>query len=278
MRSIMLACLAVFLSSWAQGQADKATPEPQPFSRGSIATEEGRVSYVHRPGEGPSLILIPGSYSDSNQWTETVKGLPSDLELILFEIRGHGESWPPPANGSIEQFAQDALKVADAVQAKSFYVGGHSIGGMVALEVGRQRPQAVKGIISIEGWTNRDGAKEAFGGRMYSTLTPEQESARNAERLRVTAQWTEEQINRFGRIWTQWDGSDFLNTTNLPILEVYGDRGREPPSLQQLHIPKRDNIDVLWLKGASHALPLERPNELAEAIMHFIDRIEKDGR
>jgi len=275
MRRVVSVCVLAVVGALILGQAYAAAGNAQSLSRRSVATDEGQVSYWHRPGKGPCLILIPGSYSDSSQWAETVKGLHPDLRLVLFEIRGHGESWPPPTSGSIEQFARDVLNVADALQAKTFYVGGHSIGGMVALEVGRQRPQAVIGIISIEGWTNRDAAREAFGGRMYSTLTPEQETARNADSARVKARWTKEQVETFGKIWTQWDGSDFLRTTDLPILEIYGDRANEPPSLEQLRIPKRKNIEVLWLKGASHALPVERPKELAGAIMRFLDRVEK---
>ena len=244
------------------------------FHRGYVPTDEGRVSYLHRAGTGPALLLIPGSFSDASQWDAVVARLPSSLNLVLVELRGHGGSWPPPRNGSIEQFAQDTLAIADAVGLRRFYVGGHSIGGMVSIEVGRAAPERVKGILSFEGWTNHHAAKDAFAGDMASALSAEQTAARQAERARVTAKWTEEEVRAFGRIWRQWDGSAFLQSTALPILEVYGDRGRPKPSPDALHIPDRPNITLRWVEGACHALPFERPDAVAEAVTTFIDRIE----
>lgn len=47
--------------------------------------------------------------------------------------------------------------------------------------------------------------------------------------------------------------------------------------MDQLHVPERPNIEVYWIENASHNLPLEKPLEVAMAIMQFIERIENDG-
>jgi pimeloyl-ACP methyl ester carboxylesterase len=90
----------------------------------------------------------------------------------------------------------------------------------------------------------------------------------------VTARWTQEQIAAFGRIWKAWDGCDFLAATHLPILELWGDRGRPRPTLDKLRVPARPNIEVRWIENASHSLPLQCPKELAGAIAAFIRRVE----
>lgn len=48
-----------------------------------------------------------------NQWNEIIPILGKDLNLILVEVRGHGKSWPPPLNGTIEQLAKDVMAIAD---------------------------------------------------------------------------------------------------------------------------------------------------------------------
>ena len=73
------------------------------------------------------MILIPGSFNDNRQWDDVVPRLDSDIQLMLVELRGHGQSWPPPGNGSIEQFAADVARVAEAEGWDKYYVGGHSI-------------------------------------------------------------------------------------------------------------------------------------------------------
>lgn len=243
------------------------------FVRKQIPTDEGRVSYeVRGGGSGPGLILIPGSFHDNREWDAIVRHLNANIPLLLVELRGHGGSWPPPANGSIEQFASDVLRVANKERWRKFYVGGHSIGGMVALEVARVEPRRVAGVLSLEGWTNADAPREAFPGKMSSTLTPELKAAIDAERQAVTAKWTEEQKKAFGTCWRRWDGQELLKTTSVPILEIYGDRGEAKPALALLRIPERANIRMRWIAGVSHWLTHEKPAEVAAAMNEFLNR------
>jgi pimeloyl-ACP methyl ester carboxylesterase len=243
------------------------------FVRKQIPTGEGHISYeVRGGGSGPGLILIPGSFHDNREWDGILRHLDANIPLMLVELRGHGGSWPPPANGSIEQFALDVLRVADKEGWSKFYAGGHSIGGMVALEVARVKPRRVAGVLSVEGWTNADAPGEAFPGKMSNTLTPELKAAIDAERQAVTAKWTGEQKKAFGACWRRWDGQRFLKTTNVPILEIYGDRGAAKPALALLRIPERANIRMCWIAGVSHWLTHEKPAEVAAAMNEFLNR------
>ncbi len=243
--------------------------------RKMIEINDVKLSYVVRPGDGPTLILIPGSFSDVNQWNEVVPFLGKNLKLILIEVRGHGKSWPPPIDGTIEQLAKDVMVVADNEEPGRFYIGGHSIGGMISKEVGRSWPQRIKGIISIEGWTHWRASRDAFNGDMYSTLTPEQDKKRLEGREMGAGHWNDEQRQDFASIWRKWEkGMEFLQNTNLPVIEIYGDRGRNRPSLEQLYVPDRPNIEVHWINNASHSLPLEKPEEVATTIIQFVERIE----
>ena len=247
------------------------------LTRKSIPLESGHLSCEVRRGPGPVLLLIPGSFADNREWDEVLVGLDPELSLVLLELRGHGQSWPPPEpeHSSIEQFARDVLTAINTLKLPPLYVGGHSIGGMVALEVGLQRPAALKGVISIEGWTYARVMQDAFDGLKCNTLSDEQ-FARKAEMRRLaTGRWSDAQRKRFGRIWQQWDGSEFLRTTQLPVMEIWGDRGREErPTWEQLGIPRRENVRVHWIPNASHTLPLECPAETAAAIMSFISATE----
>ena len=104
------------------------------FRRRKMQVETGHFSYLLRPGSGPPLVLIPSSFNDSFSLKEVIDLLDGKRQLVVVELRGHGGSWPPPKNCSIEVFARDVLRVADAEEFNAFYIGGHSIGGMIALE------------------------------------------------------------------------------------------------------------------------------------------------
>jgi pimeloyl-ACP methyl ester carboxylesterase len=246
------------------------------MNRKMIDHEDVRLSYVVRPGDGPTLLLIPGSFSDVSQWETIFPRLGKNLNLILTEVRGHGKSWPPPVNGSIEELAEDVMIVADNEKLDRFYVGGHSIGGMIAKEAGCRWPERINGVISIEGWTHWRVSREAFNADMYSTLTPEEEKKRLESRERGAGHWSDEQRESFGTIWRKWEkGVDFVQNTPLPVLELYGDRNRKPASREQLYLPDRQNIRLVWIKNASHSLPLEEPEKVAVSINEFITTIEE---
>lgn len=235
--------------------------------------EEGKLAYYVREGTGPPLLLIPGSWGGHDVFDETVPALTPELRLVIVEMRGCGESWPPAANASIELFAEDVLRIADALGLKRFYVGGHSIGGMIPIEVAKRRPEAVAGVIAIEGWTHCRVEKEAFGGPQ-TLLTPEQEAKRAARRALARSRMTPEQFKSFGTAWQRWDGLPILKTTDVPILEIWGDRARPKPDRKTMRIPERPNIELVWTEGASHPLLIERPREVAAAINAFIAKTE----
>ena len=248
------------------------------FVRRQLGLDSGHFSYLLRPAEAPTFILIPGSFSDSFALREIIDHLDQKLQLVVVELRGHGGSWPPPRDSSIAAFGRDILRVVDEMKLESFYIGGHSIGGMIALEVGRVRPHSVRGIVSIEGWTSHHVVPAAFDGLIDNTLSAAQAARNEQLRQRVLQHWTEEQVEEFRTYWKKWDGDAFLRGTDLPILELYGDRGRERPGREKLRIPQKDNIDLQWLAGASHNLHIERPREVARASGDFIAKIEGKRR
>ena len=240
------------------------------FAEHVIEVSGATIAYHVRDGRSPPLVLIPGSFNAAGALKDIVDHLDPALHVVVVDLRGHGGSWPPPVDGSIESFAQDVLHVVDSLSLRACFIGGHSIGGMIALEIARVRPEALHGVISIEGWTNHHAQRDAFHDDTMSTLSDVQLAEREALRQEVLHRWTDRQRHEFASIWRTWDGFDVLQQTDLPILELYGDRGRAPATHEQLHIPRRDNIELRWLAGASHSLPLECPREVARLIADFM--------
>lgn len=262
-RRISFVCVVwMILSSFNEVGAD--------FRHRVIRDEAGELAFRHRSGSGFTLLLIPGTFSDGDALSGLVGRLDPNLNLVIAEHRGVGLSWPPMKNPTIERCADDAIRIMDELNCEQFFTAGHSLGGMISLELGWKHPNRVLGVISIEGWTNSDATKKAFQGDMKSTLSAEQQAQLAAERKRILKKWTPEQIQTFGTIWKKWDGTEFLKTTSLPVLELYGDRGRSRPHQSHLGIPDRANIQIVWFPGASHSLHFERPTELAAEINRFI--------
>ena len=242
------------------------------FRLGQLEREVGggRIGWSARGGKDGPLVLIPGSFDDRGVFAPLIDRLGDGMAVCVVELPGHGRSWPPAADGSIERFAEQVVAVLERLYERPVCVGGHSIGGMVAIQVAASAPERVAGVISLEGWTNHRAARAAFGGDMTGTLSVRQETERQTRRARVTERWSADQVSSFSRIWRRWDGGPILAATRLPVLELYGDRGRTAPTRAALEIPARGNIDLRVIAGVSHYLHVERPDEVALACRRFL--------
>lgn len=264
--------LVICMAAAASGQL---SPD---FVRHNVEVPGAKVSYLLRQRSQPTLVLIPGSFNAASVFGEMIRRLNPNWTIMVVELRGHGGSWPPPVAGTIPQLAGDVLRAVEAAGIKRFYVGGHSIGGMVAIEIAGERPHALKGVISMEGWTHHSVEQAAFHGRKLETMSPAQLAEREKFRQEVISRWTPEQVKSFATIWRNWSGLEILRTTMVPILEIWGDRDMPSPSRKDLQIPGRPNIELVWIHGVGHSLPVQAPSQTAAAVNRFIAETEARGR
>lgn len=100
------------------------------------------LSYQKR-GNGPPLLLIHGLGSSSIDWEFQYAELGEHFELIMPDLRGHGQSTQAffdmqNPQQSISQFAHDVIDLMQHLKIKSCPVLGYSMGGAIAFEIAIQ--------------------------------------------------------------------------------------------------------------------------------------------
>lgn len=280
-----IALLAFLLIAAAPEEADPNLPADyeaslsamrDAFTHDALVLDDGtRLAYHIREATGPTLVLIPGSWGDYLTFNRLVPYLDKNLRIVVVELRGHGDSGPAIIGGTMESFADDVMRVIEHLKLTHYYVGGHSIGGMLTVEIAGRAPAGLVGALPMEGWTHYTVQRNAFGNITDYELTPAQTAEREAHRARGMARLTEEERTDFATIWRKWNGYKSLETTPVPVLEFWGDRGqKERPSREVMQIPDRENIQIFWIPNASHAHLVEQPEIEAEAINEFIAKVE----
>ena len=116
-----------------------------------FATNDGLRIHYDITGEGEPLVLYHGLTGSGERWRDTgyVAGLEDAYRLILIDARGHGESDKPhnaSAYSRLKQAADVTAVLNDlGIGAASFW--GHSMGGDVALTLGRRHPDRVRALV-----------------------------------------------------------------------------------------------------------------------------------
>lgn len=116
-----------------------------------FATNDGVRIHYEVEGTGEPLVLFHGLTGSGERWRDTgyVSGLASDYRLILIDARGHGQSDRPhdPTSYARDVQAADVIAVLDDLSVDSAHFWGHSMGGNIALTLGRRYPVRVRALV-----------------------------------------------------------------------------------------------------------------------------------
>ena len=94
--------------------------------------------------ERPPLLLLHGAVQTRRIWRDQIDALAPDRRVIAPDLRGHGETTLGTKRLTVEQLADDALGLLDALGLQSASVCGISLGGMVALDMASRAPDRVR--------------------------------------------------------------------------------------------------------------------------------------
>ena len=232
----------------------------------TIATDWGKMAYLDSGGPGHPLLFLHGTGCDASDWVSVVERLQGKWRCITLDFRGHGQSSVPTQPFTLGSLADDVLHLTDFLEIQGLVIVGHSLGGMVAMEVARHS-SCVVGLVLLEGWTNLSSAGSAFDpGRFYGSLSQ--------TKITQIQRKSEGTRNRFqSKVWhdfwesvKNFDAYAYLQHASIPIHEVFGGMGRNDLTEDKLRIPSNPNIRWVWVPNAGHYLPHECPTEVAKVV------------
>ncbi len=120
-----------------------------------VTTADGEpLSYrVDGPAGRTPMLTVHGLVSSTQHWGFFTQHFAAHRPVISWEFRGHGGRPVPrdPRAVGVSQFARDAGAIGAAAALGPTIVTGLSFGVQVALELWRQRPEAVRALVLICG-------------------------------------------------------------------------------------------------------------------------------
>ena len=158
--------------------------------------ESSRPEHGSDP-DGQTVVLIPGIVNPAITWEFVGRHLAAFGRVIVLDNRGRGLSSGGPDIGyTLDDYAQDAAGLIEALGLDRPFVLGHSMGGRIAIKLAATRPDLVGSLIVADPPLSGPG-RPAIGGSIQWWLDGIDAAARGeapdsaAPNLR---NWTPEQL------------------------------------------------------------------------------------
>lgn len=97
-------------------------------------------------GAGPPLVMIQGVGAHGTAYNPQVEILKDHYTCLTFDNRGIGASQPVGKELTLQQMARDTLALMDHLGWHSAHVVGHSLGGLISLEVALTAKERVRSL------------------------------------------------------------------------------------------------------------------------------------
>jgi haloacetate dehalogenase len=109
----------------------------------------GSSYLVGTAGAGPAVLLLHGFPENQYCWRKVAPALSADLEVVLCDLKGYGDSHAPPGGPLGEgydkrEMASELVEVMAALGHERFAVVGHDRGGRVAYRMALDHPERVE--------------------------------------------------------------------------------------------------------------------------------------
>jgi non-heme chloroperoxidase len=136
--SLLLVVVSVTLLSSCAKQKEDKTEENKVATTGAraeyIEVEPNVRLHITDVGDGQPVVLIHGYPLSDAMWEYQYSALvKAGYRVIGITLRGFGQSDKPYGKYNYDQFASDIKTVLDKLDIKDAAIGGHSMGGAIAL-------------------------------------------------------------------------------------------------------------------------------------------------
>ena len=108
--------------------------------------------YFQAEGSGPAIFLTHGFGASSRMWDGQVEAFRDRYRIIVWDMRGHGDTDSPEdaALYSEPETVADMAAILDACGEESAVIGGLSLGGYMSLAFNLAHPERTRALMLFE--------------------------------------------------------------------------------------------------------------------------------
>ncbi len=248
MKKIILLTLFVLLQNGLSAQ------------NGSYANVNGVKLYYETYGKGQPLVLLHFFTGSHKVWEPWIDSLSQDYQLIIPDLRGHGNSNNPSKKFRHKDSAKDIYALMDELKIKEFKAIGTSSGGMTLIHMATMDSTRISSMILVGATTlYPEQARE-----IQTSITFEAMPEGWLPRMRAHHPGGDDQIkmlvDQFHDFAFLYDDMNFtppyLSQIKCPTLIIHGDRDKYFPVGIPVEMFKAIPNSFLWIVPNGVHLPI----------------------
>ncbi|MFH1177903.1 MAG: alpha/beta hydrolase [Acidobacteriota bacterium] len=255
---------------------------------------------VEDRGKGMAVVLLHGFPLGAGTWTPIRPGVAQAARLITPDLRGFGRSDKPAGCYSMDALADDVAAIADALGLDRFVLGGHSMGGYVALAFAERHPHRLAGLILIDTRAEADTAEglgrrraviervrrdggagflDEFVPNLLCAATRARAPRHVAELRAIAAEVPDHVLIGCQQgMMARHDRLSLLPALDVPALVLVGqDDTITPPEASRAMAAALPRATLVVIPEAGHSPMVERPMATADAIVTFLRGIPPEA-
>lgn len=250
-------------------------------------TVQGLELLVEDQGSGPVVLLAHGMWCDAGMFSALVRDLSRDHRVLVPDLRGHGRSTVPDRQWQIADLATDLAALLDALSVPRVLLGGFSMGGMAAADFALRYPDRLTGLAFMgtsaasEEWIRiaeiralarliKLAGRPKFLGHeaARTTFSPayRRDHPEEVERWvhTVHAMSRTALIHALHAVGSRPSLLERLEGLQVPTVILTGKADKVlSPKWSQAMARRLPRARLASWEGAGHAIPMERPAEVA---------------
>lgn len=255
---------------------------------------DGSRLFARDQGDGPSLLMAHGMWCDHRAYDDVVDELGPSFRTIRIDLRAHGRSDAPYRSWGVADLALDMRNTLDALSIDKAVVVGHSLGGMAALHLALEVPGRLHGLVlagtSADAETPERRSQLRTLAMTLRMTGPSHWLIRKAAALFFSAEFARRAPDEIDRwcttvrsmrrrgllqaleaVRTRPGLMDRLGTIPTPALVLCN--AEDPvcdPARSEAMAARLHNGAHRMLPGRGHALPMEHPTAVADAVRQVL--------
>jgi pimeloyl-ACP methyl ester carboxylesterase len=250
----------------------------------AFVTRDGVRLYYEDHGSGPAVLLTHGYGSSSRMWQGQVAAFKDRYRIIVWDMRGHGESDYPddPSLYSTAHTVGDIAALLDECGLAKVVIGGLSLGGYSTLAFHMAHPDRCAALLLCDTGPGfkKDEARLAWNERAY-------ERARKweSEGLAALGDGAEVKLARHrdatglahaARGMLAQQNTDVIYSLpdiDKPTLVVVGAEDKPFLGATDYMVAKIPGSQKAVVSKAGHSANIDNPDEFNAAMGAFLDRV-----